>query len=238
MHETVKRGTQTIMIDVVRNRDQVLAKIEAAREKAVKPAPVTTLIAVSKTHGVEPIRALLAAGQRHFGENRVQEALAKFPALKEEYPDLVLHLIGPLQTNKVREAVGLFDVFHTLDRPKLLRALGNEFSKIGRQPPVFVQVNTGAEPQKAGIPPADAPAFIAEAKAALPDQIAGLMCIPPVDEAPAPHFAFLRKLAGEAGLVDLSMGMSDDFETAVLFGASFVRVGSAIFGERVYPAKP
>jgi PLP dependent protein len=223
------------MTDVVANRAEVLAKIEAARRKAVKPAPVTTLVAVSKTHAVEPIRALLIAGQRHFGENRVQEAYAKFPALKEEYPDLVLHLIGPLQTNKVREAVGLFDVIHTLDRPKLLAALKAECEKSGRRPCLLVQVNTGAEPQKAGVLPADAPAFIAAAKAAFADRLIGLMCIPPVAEAPAPHFAYLRKLAEDAALAHLSMGMSDDYEIATAFAASFVRVGSAIFGQRAYP---
>lgn len=225
------------MTDVVKARAEVLAKIEAARKKAVNPALATALIAVSKTHGPEPVRALLLAGQRHFGENRVQEAAAKFPALKEEFPDLTLHLIGPLQTNKVREAVALFDVIHTLDRPKLLNALKGECEKTGKRPSLFIQVNTGAEPQKAGVPPADAAAFIAEAKAAFGDQVVGLMCIPPVDESPAPHFAFLRKLSHEAGLRQLSMGMSDDFETAVAFGASFVRVGSAIFGARYYPPK-
>lgn len=225
------------MTDVVQNRSDVQTRIAKARAKAVGPAPATTLIAVSKTHGVEAVRALLQAGQRHFGENKVQEAQAKFPALKAEYPDLVLHLIGPLQTNKVREAVALFDVIHTLDRPKLLNALKAECEKTDRHPALFVQVNTGAEPQKAGVLPADAAAFVAAAKAAFGGQLKGLMCIPPVGEAPAPHFAFLRKLAGEAGLADLSMGMSDDYETAIAFGASFVRVGSAIFGARTYPPK-
>lgn len=211
----------------------ILARIDAARKAAVAPAPSTTLIAVSKTHGPEHIRPLLEAGQRVFGENRVQEAKAKWPDLKRDYPDIELHLIGPLQSNKVREAVELFDAIHSLDRPKLAQALAAEIEKSGRRPTLFVQVNTGEEAQKAGIAPGDAPGFLALCRALrLPVQ--GLMCIPPVDENPAPHFALLAKLAREAGLPLLSMGMSADFETAIKFGATHVRVGSALFGERDY----
>lgn len=223
------------MEPVVQNCADIVARIDAARKGAVAPAPATQLIAVSKTYGEAPIRALLEAGQRHFGENRVQEAYTKWPALKEEYPDIVLHLIGPLQTNKAREAVELFDVFHTLDRPKLMATLAKEFEHADKHPKLFVQVNTGAEPQKAGVLPEEAPAFIAEAGKTFGEEVIGLMCIPPAEEAPAPHFAFLQKLAGDAGLKDLSMGMSHDFETAVRFGATYVRVGTAIFGARSYP---
>jgi PLP dependent protein len=210
----------------------ILARIDAARKAALVPAPETVLIAVAKTHGPEAIRPLLDAGQRVFGENRVQEAQAKWPALKADHPDIRLHLIGPLQTNKVRDAVGLFDAIHTLDRPKLADALAAERTRGGRAPLLFVQVNTGEEKQKAGVAPAEAPDLIAYArKLELPVQ--GLMCIPPVDRDPAPHFAFLAKLAQENGLPLLSMGMSADFESAIRFGATHVRVGSALFGARV-----
>jgi pyridoxal phosphate enzyme (YggS family) len=174
---------------------------------------------------------LLAEGHRVFGENRVQEAEGKFPALKESYPDLELHLIGPLQTNKAKEAVALFDVIETLDRPKLARALKKEMEKQDRFPRCFVQVNTGEEEQKAGIPPKEAEAFVADCKEmGLP--VEGLMCIPPLDEDPAIHFAFLRELARRCGLEKLSMGMSGDYETAVKFGATHLRVGTALFGAR------
>ncbi len=198
------------------------------------PAPSTTLVAVSKTHGEEKIRPLLEAGQRVFGENRVQEAKAKWPALKADYPDVELHLIGPLQSNKTAEAVALFDCIQTLDRPKLAHALAAEMEKAGKRVPLFVQVNTGAEPQKAGIAPEDAAAFIALCRDELKLPVEGLMCIPPAEENPAPHFALLAKLARENGLAKLSMGMSGDFETAVKFGATHVRVGSALFGARDY----
>ena len=211
----------------------ILARIDAARKAAVAPAPSTTLIAVSKTHGPEHIRPLLEAGQRVFGENRVQEAKAKWPDLKREYPGIELHLIGPLQSNKVREALDLFDAIHSLDRPKLAHALAAESEKSGRRPTLFVQVNTGEEAQKAGIAPGDAPGFLALCRE-LELGVQGLMCIPPVDENPAPHFALLAKLAREAGLPLLSMGMSADFETAIKFGATHVRVGSALFGARDY----
>ncbi|OJU58457.1 MAG: YggS family pyridoxal phosphate enzyme [Alphaproteobacteria bacterium 62-8] len=212
----------------------ILARIEAARKAAIAPAPETRLIAVSKTHGMEMIRPVLDAGQRIFGENRVQEAKAKWPPLRAEFPDLELHLIGPLQSNKVREAVALFDVIHSLDRPKLAHALKQEMVREARAPKLFIQVNTGEEPQKAGITPKDTPGFIALCRDELALPVIGLMCIPPADEAPAPHFALLAKLAHENGLTALSMGMSADFETAIRFGATHVRVGSAIFGARDY----
>ena len=209
----------------------ILARIDAARKAALAPATSTTLIAVSKTHGAETIRPLLEAGHRVFGENRVQEALAKWPSLKADYPDIELHLIGPLQTNKAREAVGLFDAIHTLDRPKLAGALKSEIARDGRSPTLFVQVNTGEEPQKAGAAPRDAPALIATARElGLP--LKGLMCIPPGDVEPAPHFALLAKIAHVHDLPLLSMGMSADFETAIKFGATHVRVGTALFGAR------
>ena len=210
----------------------ILARIEAVRKSAVAPAPAVRLIAVSKTHGPEKIRPLLEAGQRLFGENRVQEAKAKWPALKAEYPDVELHLIGPLQSNKTREAVELFDVIHSLDRPKLAQTLAAELEKSGRRPRLFIQINTGEEPQKAGVAPAEAPGFIKLCRDELKLPVIGLMCIPPADENPAPHFALLAKLAREHGLAELSMGMSADFETAIRFGATYVRVGSALFGAR------
>jgi hypothetical protein len=214
---------------------QVLARIEKARGAAIAPAPSTTLVAVTKTHGAERIRPMLEAGHRVFGENRVQEAKAKWPELKRGYPDVQLHLIGPLQTNKVREAVELFDVIETLDRPKLAQVLAEELARTGKRLTLFIQVNTGEEPQKAGVAPADAPAFIALCRDELHLRVQGLMCIPPVGEPPAPHFALLQKMARESGLPLLSMGMSEDFETAIKFGATHVRVGSAIFGSRRAP---
>ena len=216
---------------IARNFVLILARIEAARKSALKPAPFTKLIAVSKTHTTDDIRPLLEAGHRLFGESRVQEALAKWLPLKRDYPDIELHLIGPLQTNKAREAVGLFDAIHSLDRPKLAQALKSEGERAGCSPMLFVQVNTGEEPQKAGAAPKDAATLVAEARA-LGLNVKGLMCIPPAGEAPAPHFALLAKIAAEEGLPLLSMGMSEDFETAIRFGATHVRVGSAIFGER------
>jgi len=195
-----------------------------------------TLVAVSKTHGVEAIAEALSAGQRVFGENRVQEAKAKFPELKARHPDLELHLIGPLQTNKVKDAVALFDVIETVDRPRLAEALAAEMAKTGRRPRCLIEVNTGEEPQKAGILPADVDAFVADCRDRLGLPVAGLMCIPPVDEEPAMHFALLADMARRAGLPDISMGMSGDYETAIRFGATHVRVGTAIFGARAYPA--
>ncbi|HUO99827.1 MAG TPA: YggS family pyridoxal phosphate-dependent enzyme [Rhizomicrobium sp.] len=213
------------------NLSSILARIEAARKSAVRPAPFTRLIAVTKTHGEAAIRTVLAAGHRLFGENRVQEAMAKWPALKAEFPDIELHMIGPLQTNKVREAVGLFDTVHSVDRIKLALAIKAECDRTGRNPALFVQVNVGEEPQKAGVPPRAAAALIAEVRG-LGLNLVGLMCVPPFDEAPAPYFALLKKLADDAGLSWLSMGMSGDFESAIKFGATHVRVGTAIFGER------
>jgi pyridoxal phosphate enzyme (YggS family) len=203
-----------------------------ARKAAVLPASSTTLIAVSKTFGADDIRPVIDAGQRVFGENRVQEAKTKWPVLKSEYPDLELHLIGPLQTNKVREVVDLFDAIHSLDRPKLAHALRAELDRNHRAPILFIQVNTGEELQKAGIAPRDAPAFIGFCREELRLPVQGLMCIPPADEAPAPHFALLAEIARAHDLSLLSTGMSADFETAIRFGATHVRVGSAIFGAR------
>ncbi len=218
---------------VAENLAAILARIEAARKSAVAPASFTHLVAISKTHGPEAIRPALMAGHRCFGESKVQEALAKWPALKSEYPDVELHMVGGLQTNKVREAVGLFDVIHSLDRPKLAHALKAEMDKSGRRPKLFVQVNIGEEPQKSGVLPREALALVDEARG-LGLDVQGLMCVPPVDDAPAPFFALLKKLAQDANLPWLSMGMSDDFETAIRYGATHVRVGTAIFGARDY----
>ena len=216
---------------ISQNLAGILARIDAARKAAIKPAPQTSLVAVSKTVPQQGIREAIAAGQRLFGENRVQEAQAKYPQLKDEHPGLELHLIGPLQTNKVKDAVALFDAIQTLDRAKLADALAAERDKAGRCPRLFLQVNTGEEPQKAGVLPRETATLIAHArKLELP--LDGLMCIPPVEDDAAPHFAFLAKLARDHGLAQLSMGMSGDFELAVKFGATHVRVGTAIFGAR------
>jgi pyridoxal phosphate enzyme (YggS family) len=216
---------------ISQNLTDILARIEAARKAAIAPAPATKLVAVSKTVPQAGIREAIAAGQRLFGENRVQEAQEKFPPLKEQFGDLELHLIGPLQTNKVKEAAALFDVIQTLDRVRLADALALGREKSGKCPRLFLQVNTGEEPQKAGVMPGDAASLIDHArKLDLP--LEGLMCIPPADDDAAPHFAFLAKLARDHGLKNLSMGMSGDFELAVKFGATHVRVGTAIFGAR------
>lgn len=209
-------------------------QIADAAATAKRAAEAVTLVAVAKTFPAEAVAEALAAGQRHFGENRVQEGMAKYPALRETHPDLVLHLIGPLQTNKVKQAVAHFDVIHTLDRDSLAKELAKEFDRSGRRLPCFVQVNTGEEPQKAGCVPQEADAFIAACRA-LDLPVVGLMCIPPAEEEPSPHFALLNKIARRNGLEQLSMGMSGDFETAVMLGATHVRVGSAIFGGRSYP---
>ncbi len=212
--------------------EAVRGRIErTAREVGRDPASVR-LVVVSKTFGEVDIKPVIAAGQRLFGENRVQEAQSKWPALKNAHSDLELHLIGPLQTNKVRDAVALFDVIHTLDRPKLARALKTEMAARGKAVRLLVQVNTGEEEQKAGVLPPDLPALLALAQDELKLEVEGLMCIPPVEEEPAVHFAFLAKLAREHGLPELSMGMSGDFESAVELGATYVRVGSAVFGSR------
>ncbi|HEY2033665.1 MAG TPA: YggS family pyridoxal phosphate-dependent enzyme [Rhizomicrobium sp.] len=220
------------MSDSAANLSDILARIEAARKKAVAPAPSTTLIAVTKTHEANVIRPVLDAGHRVFGENRVQEAMGKWPALREAYRGIELHLIGPLQSNKTREAIETFDAIHSLDRPKLAHALKAELEKTPKPMTLFVQVNTGEEPQKAGVAPQGTAAFIALCRDELKLPVKGLMCIPPNGENPAPHFALLQKMARENGLPLLSMGMSGDFETAIKFGATHVRVGSAIFGER------
>lgn len=203
----------------------------AAREAGRDPAEVT-LVAVSKQQPPERIEAVLAAGHRVFGENRVQEAEARWPALRARYPGVELHLVGPLQSNKVRRAVELFDVIQSLDRPKLARKLAEVFADTGRRLPCYIQVNTGEEPQKAGVLPAEADAFVALCRDELGLPVKGLMCIPPVDEEPALHFALLARIARRNGLAGLSMGMSDDFETAIRLGATVVRVGSALFGPR------
>ncbi|SFS33827.1 hypothetical protein SAMN05192570_0727 [Brevundimonas viscosa] len=200
------------------------------------PAGVV-LTAVSKTQPDAAIEAALAAGQRVFGENRVQEAQTRWAVRRAAFPDLELRLIGPLQTNKAADAVALFEVIETLDRPKLAEALAAAAEKMGRSPRVLIQVNTGAEPQKAGVLPQDLPDLVGQARG-LGLRLEGLMCIPPVDEAAGPHFALLRKLARRHGLEVLSMGMSGDYETAIRFGATHVRVGSALFGERNAPAAP
>jgi len=204
---------------------------QACAEAARDPAAVA-LVAVSKTFGPDAIAPVIAAGQRVFGENRVQEAKAKWPDLKARHPDIALHLIGPLQSNKAKEAVALFDAIHSVDRPSLCAALAKEIARQGRAPLLFAEINTGAEPQKAGILPDAADGFLRECRDTYGLAIAGLMCIPPLDEPPAPHFALTAKIAARNGLKLLSMGMSADFESAIRFGATHVRVGSAIFGER------
>ncbi len=212
--------------------DDVRERLKAAAAMAGREASAVTLVAVSKTFGPEAITPVIAAGQRVFGENRVQEAKAKWPALKAAHPGLELHLVGPLQTNKVEEAVKLFDVIETIDREKLARAVAKEMARQGLRPRLFIQVNTGEEPQKAGIGPREADALVELCRSELGLQIEGLMCVPPIEEEAALHFALLRKIAERNGLKALSMGMSSDFETAIAFGATHVRVGSAIFGER------
>jgi pyridoxal phosphate enzyme (YggS family) len=206
--------------------------IAAACEQARRDRASVTLIAVSKTFGADAIVPVITAGQRVFGENRVQEAKTKWPGLMSAYPGLGLHLIGPLQSNKAREAVALFDAIHSVDRPSICQALAKEIESQDRRPDLFVQINTGEEPQKAGIAPDEADAFIAECRDNYGLVISGLMCIPPVNEAPAPHFALTAKIAARNGLTKLSMGMSADFAIAIQFGATHVRVGSAIFGHR------
>ena len=227
------------MPQVMREGDDAAARLAAIREKIVgrcretgrNPADVT-LVAVSKTFDGDVIRPVLEAGQRVFGENRVQEAQGKWPALKADFPDVELHLIGPLQSNKTKEAVALFDVIESVDREKIARAIASECAHSGKHVPVFLQVNTGEEPQKAGVTPAETPAFVALCRDELGLDVRGLMCIPPVDEEPALHFALLDKLAGACGLDGRSMGMSADYETAIGLGATHVRVGSALFGTR------
>ena len=214
----------------------VLERIrETAQDSGRSPDDIT-LVAVSKTHPVDRILPVIAAGHRVFGENRVQEALSKYPDLKARHPDLKLHLIGPLQTNKSRDAVRLFDVIETLDRPKLAHSLAREMEKQGRRPVCYIEVNTGEESQKSGVLPGETDAFVGLARDELGLPVEGLMCIPPAGEEPAMHFALLRKIAERNGLPCLSMGMTADFETAIRFGATHVRIGTAIFGQRAKPA--
>ena len=215
--------------------ETVRASIAKAARLAGRKAGDVHLIAISKTQPVEAIRPLIAAGHRQFGENRVQEAKAKWPELKEETPDIVLHCVGQLQSNKAAEAVALFDVIHSLDRPSLVKALAQAMEKQDRWLPCFIQVNIGDEPQKGGCPIADLPALLDEARSA-GMRVEGLMCVPPADVEAAPYFALLAKLAREQGLQGLSMGMSGDYETAVMLGATHVRVGTALFGTRNYSA--
>jgi pyridoxal phosphate enzyme (YggS family) len=217
---------------ITANLAAVRKKIEAAARSAGRAPDSVTLVAVSKTHPAANVRRVLAAGHRAFGENRVQEAQAKYPGLREEYPDLALHLIGPLQTNKVRDALALFDVIESVDRPRLAQALAREMDHSGLRPPCLIEVNTGEEPQKAGIMPAEADGFILECRDRLGLPVAGLMCVPPIDAEPGPHFSLLREIARRNELGVLSMGMSADFEKAIALGATHVRVGTAIFGAR------
>jgi PLP dependent protein len=207
-------------------------EIARACQQARRDRACVTLIAVSKTFAADAIVPVIAAGQRVFGENRVQEAKAKWPGLISGYPGIALHLIGPLQSNKAREAVGLFEAIHSVDRPSICEALAKEIASQNRRPELFVQVNTGEEPQKAGVAPAEADGFLARCRDHYGLQISGLMCIPPLNDAPAPHFALTAKIAARNGLTKLSMGMSADFAIAIQFGATHVRVGSAIFGAR------
>ncbi|NDW06224.1 YggS family pyridoxal phosphate-dependent enzyme [Jiella pacifica] len=220
--------------DQLSGYDDVRQRIAKAAASANRPADAVTLVAVSKTHGEEAILPVIEAGQRVFGENKVQESQGKWPALKQRFPDIELRLLGPLQSNKTADAVALFDVIESVDRDKIAREIAKEMKKQGRAPRLYVQVNTGEEPQKAGIMPTEAVAFVERCRTEHGLSIEGLMCIPPAEENPGPHFALLRKLAGEAGVEKLSMGMSGDFEIAVEMGATSVRVGSAIFGARDY----
>ena len=214
------------------NLAAVWQRIEAAARIAERAPDSVTLVAVSKTHPAATVRQALVAGHRVFGENRVQEAEAKYPRLREEFPDLTLHLIGPLQTNKVRDALSTFDVIESVDRPRLAQALAREMDRSGRRLPCLIEVNTGEEPQKSGVMPTEADGFIAECRDRIGLPIIGLMCVPPIDEEPALHFALLREIARRTELGVLSMGMSADFEKAIRFGATHVRVGTAIFGAR------
>ena len=218
--------------NAVEGLSAVLDRIAVAEAEAGRPGGSVQLVAVSKTFDAETIRPVIEAGHRVFGENRVQEAQGKWPSLKADFADIELHLIGPLQSNKTKEAIALFDVIQSIDREKIAREIAKEIKNQGRAPQLYIQVNTGLEPQKAGIDPREAVAFVERCRTEHGLSIDGLMCIPPFDENPGPHFALLEKLAREAGVGRLSMGMSGDFETAIAFGATDVRVGSAIFGHR------
>jgi pyridoxal phosphate enzyme (YggS family) len=225
-------------VDVASRLRLIEEEILLAARAANRAAKSIRLVAVTKTVPPEVIEQAIAEGQRCFGENRVQDATSKWPDLRERHHGIELHLVGPLQSNKVREAVALFDVIETVDRPKLARALAEEMARAGKRPRLFVQVNTGEEPQKAGVLPADADAFVALCRVTFGLVIDGLMCIPPFDEEPAMHFALLAKIAARVGVKDLSMGMSGDFVRAIPFGATYVRVGTAIFGARAASASP
>jgi len=231
----VEAGDQAV--DVVANLEEVKARIAAAASSIERPAGDVSLVAVTKVHGVGRIRPAIEAGHRVFGENRVQEAEDKWPALREMAEDIRLHLIGPLQSNKVKAALETFDVIETVDRPKLARRIAAIGDEIGKHPNIFIQVNTGAEPQKAGVLPDEVDAFVTLCRDELKMPVIGLMCIPPVDEEPSLHFSLLAKIAARNDLKGLSMGMSGDYEIAVQFGATHVRVGSAIFGDRPKPAE-
>lgn len=220
------------MSDIVSRYRNLYRQITASAIQAGRRADSVHLLAVSKNHPVERIRPLLAAGHRLFGENRVQEATAKWPVLREIFPDIELHLIGPLQTNKVQEAVALFDAIETLDRPKLAAALARTFAQSGRVLPCYVQVNIGREPQKSGILPEDSDAFLKSCRQDFDLPVRGLMAIPPIDHPPGPFFAALRAIAERNGIDILSMGMSDDFEQAIVYGATHVRLGTLLFGKR------
>ncbi len=228
----MEQVAETCATGIPANLAAVRTRIAEAARAAGRDPETVSLVAVGKMFAAEHIGAALAAGHRVFGENRVQEAEAKFPALRRACPDLVLHLIGPLQTNKARDAVALFDVIETIDRPKLARALAKEAAKAGRCPRCFVQVNTGEEAQKAGVMPGEADGLIALARDELGLPVDGLMCLPPIEEEPSLHFALLAEIAKRNGLASLSMGMSADFEIAIRFGATHVRVGTAVFGPR------
>jgi len=219
-------------MEQVENLSLIAADINAAEKEADRTANSTRIIAVSKKFPAEHIHPSLSSGHIDFGENRIQEAEGKWPGLKEEFPQTKLHLIGPLQTNKAKQAIGLFDAIHTLDRPKLARIIADEIQKQGRNPKLFVQVNTGEEEQKSGILPPQCDDFIKQCRDEYGLNIAGLMCIPPINEAPSLHFTLLEKIAKRNALEDLSMGMSSDYKTAVMFGATYVRIGEAIFGQR------
>jgi len=222
--------------DIAANLAAIRARIAEACARAGRPAESVTLVAVSKTHPQDAVVAALAAGQTVFGENRVQEAAGKFPGLRAAHPAMRLHIIGGLQTNKARDAVRVADVIESIDRPKLAAAIAEAMAKEGRRPDCFIQVNTGDEAQKSGVPRTEADAFIRAAREEFGLPVTGLMCIPPVDQDPRPHFAYLRDLAAKHGLRELSMGMSADFEAAIAEGATLVRVGTAIFGHRPAPA--
>lgn len=221
--------------DIAANLAAIRARITEACARAGRPAESVTLVAVSKTHPQDAVVAALAAGQTVFGENRVQEAAGKFPGLRAAHPAMRLHIIGGLQTNKARDAVRVADVIESIDRPKLAAAIAEAMAKEGRRPDCFIQVNTGDEAQKSGVPRAEADAFIRAAREEFGLPVTGLMCIPPVDQDPRPHFGYLRDLAAKHGLRELSMGMSADFEAAIAEGATLVRVGTAIFGHRPAP---